>query len=88
MSGIIHIAGVHVRVGNLLRQRCAWCGALMIDYDLARIAVPIGQDPMPATWPPGGLVLVDGGMSASIEHGDGDILPDGACAKLDPGVTR
>lgn len=86
-AGVIHIAGVHVQVGPLLRQRCAWCGALLLDYDLERIAVPEGQDPTPATWPHGDLILVDGGVSANIPHQDGQPLPDGACAKLDPAVT-
>lgn len=84
---VIHIAGVHVQIGKLLRQRCAWCGAVLLDYDLAAIAVPVGQDPTPATWPPGDLVLVDGGMSALVEHEDGSPLPDGSCGKLDPAVT-
>lgn len=84
MSGVIHIAGVHVQIGERLCQRCAWCGTLLIDYDLSRIAVPVGQDPMPGIWPHGELVLVDGGMSASVEHKDGDPLPDGACGKIDP----
>lgn len=88
MTAVIHIAGVHVRVGDHLRQRCAWCGATLIDYDLTRIAVPEGQDPTPGTWPHGDLVLVDGGLSATVEHDDGADLPDGACAKLDPEVTR
>jgi hypothetical protein len=86
-TGVIHVAGVHVQVGHRLRQRCAWCGAMLIDYDLARVAVPIGQDAAVATWPVGQLVLVDGGMSALIEHEDGAPLPDGACGKLDPEVT-
>lgn len=84
----MHIAGVHVKVGPYLRQRCAWCGAVLLDYDLSKIAVPEGQDPSPATWPIGELVKVDGGLSVLLEHEDGDPLPDGACAKLDPEVTR
>lgn len=87
MSGVIHIAGPDVRVGELLRQRCAWCGALLIDYDLERIAVPVGQEATPATWPPGDLVAVDGHVSVVVPHEDGDDLPWDACARLDPAVT-
>lgn len=87
-AGVVHIAGVHVRVGPFLRQRCAWCGAALLDYNLERLAVPVGQDPTPAVWPHGDLVLVDGGMSAVVEHKDGDPLPDGACALIDPAVTQ
>lgn len=87
MNAVIHITGMYVRVGALLRQRCAWCGAVLIDYDLTRIAVPEGQDPTPATWPVGELVAVDGGMSYTVPHEDGGALPEGACARLDPEVT-
>lgn len=43
MTGAVtHIAGLDVQVGRYLRQRCAWCGAMLSDYDLARVAVPEG----------------------------------------------
>lgn len=42
---VIHIAGIDVRVGNQHRQRCAWCGAVIDDHDLSRLAVPAGQGP-------------------------------------------
>jgi len=84
---IVHIAGVDVQVGALLRQRCSWCGAVLIDYDLDRIAVPVGQDPRPATWPVGELVARDGVASYIVEHVDGADLPAESCARLDPAVT-
>jgi len=84
---IVHIAGVDVQVGALLRQRCSWCGAVLIDYDLDRIAVPVGQDPRPGTWPVGELVARDGVASYVVEHVDGSDLPPEACARLDPAVT-
>ena len=34
---MIHIAGPDVQVGAQLRQRCAWCGALLIDYALGQL---------------------------------------------------
>lgn len=87
-TAIVHIAGPAVQIGALLRQRCAWCGATLIDYDLERVAVPEGQDPTPATWPPAELVMVDvSGVSAVVEHADGNQLPHDACARLDPAVT-
>lgn len=84
---MIHIAGPYIEVGPLLRQRCGWCGATLLDYDLNRVAVPEGQDPRPATWEMGVLVEVDGNLSTVVPHNDGDQLPDGACARLDPAVT-
>lgn len=85
---VIHIAGVPVDVGCLGRQRCGWCGALLLDYDRHRIAVPEGQDPTPATWPVGVLVAVMDGASWTVEHIDGDDLPEGACGNIDPEVTK
>lgn len=87
MPMLIHIAGSNVRIGARLRQRCAWCGTVLLEYDLDRIAVPAGQDPTPATWPVGDLVAVDGHASWTVDHVDGQPLPDGACAKLDPEAT-
>lgn len=90
MSGVVHIAGPDVRVGDQLRQRCAWCGALLQDYDLARLAVPVGQDPTPALWPVGELVDVDflSGASWVVSLEEGEALPANACAQLDPEATQ
>lgn len=80
-----HIAGLEVTISDrFLRQRCAWCGAMLIDYDLTRIAVPIGQDPKPSTWPPGALVEVDGPVAYTVDAGR---LPDNACAAVHPELT-
>jgi hypothetical protein len=79
MTEIVHIAGPEVRVNTLLRQRCAWCGQMLIDYDLARVAVPEGMDPTPAVWPVAVLVAVDGGASWLVEHEVGAPLPESSC---------
>jgi hypothetical protein len=84
---LIHIAGNDVQVGAKLRQRCAWCGTVLLDYDLDRIAVPEGTDPRPATWPVGDLIAVDGSLSYVVDHEDGQQLPATACANLDAQVT-
>lgn len=86
-EGIVHIAGPWIEVGTQLRQRCAWCGAVLIDYALDRIAVPEGQDPRPATWPTGELIEVDGNASLVRPHTDGEALPANACAQIDHDVT-
>lgn len=85
---VTHIAGACIVLFNrYMRQRCEWCGVVLLEYDLQRIAVPAGQDPMPANWPPGKLVRVDGHISAAIDEPDvvdGDIqLPPDACT-FDP----
>ena len=88
MTGVCHLAGPVLEVGSQLRQRCGWCGAVLIDVDLARIAVPVGQDPRPARWEVGGLVEIDGPMSSRVEHVDGTPVPGNCCAQLDPAATR
>lgn len=84
---IVHIAGPDVQVDSRLRQRCAWCGAILGDYDLDRIAVPEGQDPRPGMWPVCELIEVDGGASWVRPHVDGEELPLNACARIDHEVT-
>lgn len=75
---VTHIAGPPITISDrYLRQRCAWCGEVLAEYDLARIAVPVGQDPTPATWSAGALVTVDGNASWATEA---ERLPDDACA--------
>jgi len=84
-EGVTHIAGTQmVMFGRYLRQRCEWCGIILLEYDLERVQVPVGQDPTPAMWTPMALVRVDGYMSAEIdnpEQVDGGIqLPPDSCA--------
>lgn len=98
-TSIIHIAGNVVTVNNhLVRQRCAWCGTVLIDQDLQTIQVqctcderPHAEDcparMRPATWLVGALIEVDGGMSCIIPHTEGELLPDNHCARLDPSIT-
>jgi hypothetical protein len=86
-TAITHVAGAQVQVGSRIRQRCSWCGAVLCDYDLERIAVPEGQDPTPAMWETGRLVEVDGSVSVLLEHEDGADLPGNACARIDDAVT-
>jgi hypothetical protein len=91
VTAVIHIAGLDVQVGSQLRQRCGWCGALLIDYALDRVGVMVpgdGSPPSgPGTWAVGALVARDGNASWVVEHEDGAVLPDGCCGKLDPEVT-
>ncbi len=87
MNGIIHIAGLQVQVGPRLRQRCSWCGAMLLEYDLTAVAVPEGQEPGLPTWEPGILVEVDGNVSLIVPHKNGDDLPQRACGWIDPAVT-
>jgi hypothetical protein len=85
-EGLIHVVGIFVQIDARLRQRCAWCGAVLLDYDLERIAVPEGQGG-PSTWPTGALVEVDGPMSRVVPRTDDEPLPEGTCTAIDHEVT-
>lgn len=81
---VVHIASQAVRVGYEIRQRCVWCGEELIAEDLRFIAVQAehADEPFP-TWPGGGLIAKDGGMTYVVEHRDGDPLPKTACVAPD-----
>lgn len=87
---VTHVAGSDVTIGGRrVRQRCSWCGATLLDYDLANVAVQVvpGEDPKPPLpWPVGRLVRVDGGISFVLD--ETDELPDDACGTVDDEVTR
>ncbi len=81
----------------MVRQRCAWCGALIDELDLDRLAIPEGDPPLinedgtPRNrW--AGLVAVDvqeGVITAKWavdDPADGKI-PGDSCMALDPAVT-
>jgi hypothetical protein len=92
MAELVHVAGPVVTVNERQRQRCAWCGTLLLDYDLKNIAVQIPDDgsppPPPATWPVGAQVAVDGVASWEVlQTKDPLLLPDNSCVELDPAVT-
>lgn len=91
-----HIVGVEVILDQRQRQRCAWCGAVLLDNDLTRMAiledVP-GQDAgKPASFPVGKLLRITGAegeprMFEQIEPGEDGQLPDDACGKVSDEVT-
>ncbi len=78
-----HIAGFPVRIGLKRRQRCAWCDVILIDVDLACIAVPEGQSLEPAFFETGELIEVVTGegfrSQTLVSHEDGAPLPRDAC---------
>lgn len=104
----IHIVGLDVTIegpeGPHRRQRCGWCGALIKDEPLGRMAWPLrpdGSDPgPPAPLEIGVLVAVQmfGDVARMVHVVTPDTwpgaaegkprLPEGCCALLDPEVTR
>lgn len=85
MGQTIHVAGMQIDIGGrYLRQRCSWCGEILIDYDLSMMAFAVspGEEPKPpAMWQVGSLVLCDGPMSLTVEHVDGERLPSTSCVE-------
>jgi hypothetical protein len=93
MAALAHLAGAVVECGTVLRQRCEWCGAALIDQDLALVQVAV-PDPLPEgwsarypTWAVGAWVEVDGAMTSLLAVEDGMVSPPNSCMRLDPAVT-
>lgn len=96
MTAVVHLSGATVFVGTVMRQRCAWCGALLIDDDLAtmQVAVVAGEEPRPPSgFEENTFVAVEGDDRSTkvmwaVPPPPDRRLPEGACAALDPAVTR
>lgn len=72
---MVHIAGRAICVlDRFCRQRCAWCGEVLIDFDLQRIATIDGEGP--GSWAEGAYVRVDGGASMLVQPP----MPEDCCA--------
>jgi len=104
MGGVVHIIGIDVTMdGHLRRQRCAWCGQLLVDEDLSRMSWTLNEDGTdpgpPGAWPVGELVEIVGDRRNEPGEVLGfrgmrvldprpDVMPDNCCAWLDPEVTK
>jgi hypothetical protein len=97
VSREVHVAGVPQLVdGRYLRQRCSWCGCVLIDQDLTLVAVAVveGEEPgPPATWGVDEYVVIEGPVRYVVavdpsETGEGAKIPNDCCMRLDPAVTR
>ncbi len=96
-DGVAHLAGPDIRFnteeGQVLRQRCSWCGATLIDVNLSRIAVPVGQEEGPyPTWPIGSFVETHspdgrGGAWFALDWEHPAPVPDHACLRMPLEVT-
>ena len=98
-AAVTHIAGMDIHWGTVVRQRCSWCGILIIDDDTAMIAQPIEQADMPfPVWPVGALIevtdstfpkmysIIEG--DHSITDSEGIIPPKNCCLWLPVDLTR
>jgi hypothetical protein len=90
---IIHFAGPICTFGTISRQRCQWCGALIQEYDLERVAIQESSRPPERQGKPvepselgwwGGLVSVDGNWMAAVDEPLDQKAPERSCMMLLP----
>ena len=94
---VVHVAGVDLQFNSedgsqILRQRCSWCGTTLIDIDLSRVSVPVGQEGSYPTWEVGAMVGTfspdsKGGMWAKVDWEPGTPVPDDCCLRMPPDLT-
>jgi hypothetical protein len=86
----VHFAGPVMNIENLIRQRCMWCGDVLIDHDLNHMLVAVveqngqptpGAAGMIPTWEPGAFIATDG-FATWVVQGN-DPLPEDTCAASD-----
>lgn len=95
-TGVAHLAGdaitFNTEQGQVMRQRCSWCGATLIDQNLSRTAVPEGQDPIYPHWKVGAFVETHapdarGGMWAELDWAHPQPVPANSCMRMPLEVT-
>lgn len=90
-STLTHITAQELVVdGRRMRQRCAWCGAVIVDYDLALVSAPVGQ-PGPSCFAPGVFVQMFGtfpAVSQVVEDPHDGKYPKDSCMAIEDEVTR
>jgi hypothetical protein len=86
LTPVSHIAGGVLRFGGIDRQRCDWCGALLVDRP--SMAPEPGVDPASTFWPVGRFVdAYAGGMKRGNPWQPGEQLPETGCMFLASEVT-
>jgi len=77
---VVHVAGAWIHFGGWLRQRCAWCGALILNLENGATV---------AGWPPGHLVAFGLDQSSwDLGHVElAPVPPPRCCLALDPAIT-
>lgn len=87
--GVVHLAGPDVTVdGRFVRQLCSWCGARLVDLDLARVyVVEVNGSRGPSRWEPGSWVRVrERGKLTSydvVRLSDGERYPEESCMAVE-----
>lgn len=78
MTRVVHIAGQGVGVETQYRQRCAWCGEVLVDGDAANEMVAPGSGPRSPFFAANALVAVEGNGKWVVED-HGNELPRNFC---------
>jgi len=87
---VVHISAQPVKIGGRIRQRCAWCGVVIDDTELAGLAVALAPgETGPASYPtwPVNVLIARNGNATYVVDDDGTTTPENCCARLDPEVT-
>lgn len=94
---VIHLAGYHVVLGGRLRQRCAWCGALLVDVELsAEVIGELTPTAMGSGWwmkahgvVPAGVFVRQRRNGSWTEHrwSSAEPMPASACALVADEIT-
>lgn len=90
-TSMTHVAGLAIDVEGYVRQRCAWCSQVILEYDLSyrgNHPAPANGYRAPSTWDAGTLVrLLDDAGSMRVEQDPADPAPEDACLRLSPEAT-
>jgi hypothetical protein len=93
---IIHLAGPVITFGPVQRQRCAWCGAVIEEWNIERVGMleadrpperqgePVEHDELPR-WE--GLVAIDGCARWRVDEPEDHEAPERSCFVLLPSET-
>lgn len=90
----IHVAGTYLGFQAHLRQRCAWCGALLVDIHVPPEMADSDGNVEVGYFEPGIFVCIpydeEGGEMWTLDGFNPlvDPVPDVCCMKLDPEVTQ
>lgn len=91
MAEIVHLAGPQIEYDGVQRQRCCWCGAVIEEKPLERMAVAIqpgesaehaAEGLRRARWE--GWVAIDGGMRWAVDEPADAKAPERSCMRLLP----
>jgi hypothetical protein len=88
--GTVHIAGFEVQFAERIRQRCSWCGEVLIDQELALVTMHPWSEF--TVWPAGKQILHDGNLWTVLEDEPGDMpgttnVDLRSCMRLPPELT-